>query len=354
MIKIKFSTPVQEIPIIRQTPGSRGVMGNCQFFVNEPVKQADWWVVGEGLAKNERVICPPENTILITQETDLTKEYDQKFVNQFNWVITSNRKIKHPHVILTHQGYGSYLFMSRPEPGQRMEDYQNQFRTYDELESMTEIPKTKLLSVVASEKTRTEGAKLRRDFIVKMKEHFKDKLDIFSNKPGVFSPDTRFNKFKWDSVAPYKYHLAIENSVVPHYWTDKILDAYLAGAYPIYYGHPNVTEYFSPDSMTIIDIKDIPGSIATIENVITGNYYEKHIKDIWDARKLVLEKYNIFQLIADEVKSLPQGRKPKRLYFHTEKTLSFKIKQSLIEKVNKIPVLRDVSKKIYRKYKAFK
>ncbi len=351
MIKVKFTTTFPEMPIIKVTPESKGVVGNCQFFANQEVENPDWWVIVEGLSKKEKAVCPPENTILVTQETDLTKIYDPKFIKQFGWIITCNRKINHPRAIFRDQGYSSYLFMRRRKPGEKFSDWQDNFKSYDYLRAMTDIPKDKLMSVVASHKTRTAGAKARKEFIIKMKEHFKDGLDAFSNLPGVFGPDTKISGIKWNAVAPYKYHLAIENSLVPHYWTDKILDAYLAGAYPIYYGDPSVAEYFPKNSFTMIDINNIEESIKIIEKAISENYCEKYKKEIWEARKLCLEKYNIFAVVADTISSLPSGNKAKKISIRPEKRLSLVIKQKAIEIAQNIPVIYPTVKKIYRTYR---
>ena len=51
MYKIKISTQFPEWPLLRQTPGSKGIWDNCQFFVNQDVEECDMWVVYEGLLK---------------------------------------------------------------------------------------------------------------------------------------------------------------------------------------------------------------------------------------------------------------------------------------------------------------
>lgn len=57
-------------------------------------------------------------------------------------------------------------------------------------------------------------------------------------------------------MSKYKYVLAIENGQCMDYWTEKLADSYLAGCYPIYYGCPNISDYFKQDSMLKVDIRD--------------------------------------------------------------------------------------------------
>jgi hypothetical protein len=68
MYKVKLSTIVPSWPLVRQTPGSKGIWGDYQFFIDQDIEECDFWVVYAGFAKTERALCPPENTILITGE----------------------------------------------------------------------------------------------------------------------------------------------------------------------------------------------------------------------------------------------------------------------------------------------
>lgn len=348
MIKVKFSTGGDsEIPYLRITPGSKGIIGDYQFLIGDDVKEVDWWVVVEGLDKKEQVLCPKENTIFVAMENHFMKNYERRFTNQFAHVVTCHETMRHPHKILTHQGHFSHIGWHRRKEGESLEGFRKRFTTYDQLAGITDIPKPKLLSVVTSHKVNTPGQKLRNRFINEMKKHFGDRMDAFSNRPNVFGPDTKITPDKWDGLAPYKYYLAIENSSVPHYWTSDIGDAYLAGAYPIYYGHPSVTEYFSPDAMTMIDISDIPGSIAIIEKVIADNLFEKRQKEIWEARKLVIEKYTIFHMIAGVIDGLPKGGKPQLITISPETHLRARV----VKMVNQIPFLNRIFSKTYSAYK---
>ena len=109
-----------------------------------------------------------------------------------------------------------------------------------------------------------------------------------------------FNGFddKWDVVAPYKYHIAIENSSYNDYWTEKLADCYIGGAYPIYYGCKNVEKYFDNEALTVIDIHDVNKAIKQIEEVINSNTYETHRYALIKAKNQVLDEYNLFAMLA--------------------------------------------------------
>jgi len=102
---------------------------------------------------------------------------------------------------------------------------------------MHSLPKSKLMSVITSSKDFTEGHQKRLNFVRRLKDYFGEDIDVFGR--GIREVDD-----KWDAISPYKYHIALENSVYPHYWTEKLGDVYLSGAYPIYYGCLNLEDYF--------------------------------------------------------------------------------------------------------------
>ncbi len=53
---------------------------------------------------------------------------------------------------------------------------------------------------------------------------------------------------KIETVGRYRFCLALENSIAPGYVTEKIFDALLAGAVPIYLGAANVGDFVPPNS----------------------------------------------------------------------------------------------------------
>lgn len=287
MIKIKLTTSFPEFPLLRQTLGSKGLWGNCRFFVNQDIEDCDWWVVYDGLLKHEKAQCPPENTILITGDPPGIRKYDKKFLRQFATILTCHRGIKHPNVIYTQQGMPWHV-------GRLVRDDNSVSfsKDYGELKAIKRINKDKLISVISSNKTNTEGHRKRLDFVKRLSGHFGSKLDVFGR--GI-----RDIEDKWDAISGYKYHIALENSACPDYWTEKLSDAFLGAAYPFYYGCPNISDYFPDGALTYIDIADFEGTVSIIEKAIENYQYDKSINDIAKARSLVLDKYNLFPMLCD-------------------------------------------------------
>ena len=67
---------------------------------------------------------------------------------------------------------------------------------------------------------------------------------------------------------------------------------------PIYYGCPNIYDYFPKDSIILIDIFDIENSLKRIKEVIsTPGEYERRLPAIKEARRRVIEEYNLLAMI---------------------------------------------------------
>lgn len=303
MNRIKISILVKW-PLIRQTPHSSGIWDDCVFSIDQKVDECDWWVVCEGLAEEERVVCSRQNTIFITLEPESIKQYSQIFLDQFGLIITSQRCIRHSNIFYSQQGVPWVVGVA---------DFKNlneasTLKSYDELKKNNSFNKQKLLSMVVSNKRGTKGHKERLEFAKSAKKYFGDKLDIFGNGfsgTGFAGIAPIPFEDKWDTIAPYKYHIVVENSRFDDYWTEKLTDCYLAGAYPFYYGCPNIGKYFPTESFTEIDVCNFKEAILKIEETIKKNNYGKFKKEIGEARTAILDKYQLFPMICNLIKKYP-------------------------------------------------
>jgi len=102
--------------------------------------------------------------------------------------------------------------------------------------------KTKLVSMIASNKQMCEGHMKRLQFV----EKFKDKLDFYGRG---------FNEIdcKEDGLRDYMFSVGIENAVYDCYFTEKLTDCFACGTIPIFYGSRGVTKYFNEDGIIFLD-----------------------------------------------------------------------------------------------------
>ena len=95
-------------------------------------------------------------------------------------------------------------------------------------------------------------------------------------------------KGKFDSIEPYEhydFHIAIENSETPHYFSEKIINTLLCGTTPVYWGCKNIDEYFPDNVIHLTGIID--EDIETIKKILANpEKYKKNI-DINKIKKRV-------------------------------------------------------------------
>jgi hypothetical protein len=105
--------------------------------------------------------------------------------------------------------------------------------------------KTKSTSMIASPKIITFGHKLRHAIATK----HADKIDVFGGANG----SKRFGDGVWPNKAEamndYMFSVAIENDSYTTYFTEKITDCFASGTVPIYWGTPDIGNYFDKDGI---------------------------------------------------------------------------------------------------------
>lgn len=275
----------------RQLPDTVPVLDGCEFIFDPECRDYDWLAVydrfpslgGERFSMwRESLACAPENTLFITVEPSSIKSYEAAFLRQFGHVLTGHEpwSIDQPGVIRSQPALKWFY----GDGGQAMKS----------LDSMRlEQPPDKSLdlsTVCSSKKQKHTLHRKRYDFTQRLKAELPG-LDIFGH--GV-----RPMKDKAEALDPYRYHIAIENHRSAHHWTEKISDAFLGWTLPFYYGCTNLADYFPEGSFIEIDIDDFDKTLATIRETIAANSYEKRIELIAEARRLVLERYNLFAVLA--------------------------------------------------------
>jgi len=102
--------------------------------------------------------------------------------------------------------------------------------------------KSKNISFTYSDKQWNPGHKLRHNFAKLLKEK-NATVDHFGSGSG------KHIEFKIDSLKDYRFAIVMENSVQDDYFTEKIIDCFLSGTIPIYWGTKNISKYFDGDGI---------------------------------------------------------------------------------------------------------
>lgn len=305
MYKVKLSIATDNSGCGRQLPSGKLEWKGYQFCINDDTDEADFWVVySKGRRKSETCSVAPENTLFITGEPDSVYHYSSGFVKQFAKVVSCQKNIRHKNIVYDQPAQPWHIGKKSKrdsQTGKEENSLTEYTQTYDSLK-ISNPEKSKLISIISSNKAFTKGHRERIAFVMKLKKHYGDKLDLFG---------WGFNNFenKWDVIAPYKYHIAIENCSLPYYWTEKLADSFLGNAFPFYYGATNVDEYFDNNAFRIINIHDAEGAIKIIDQAIEENLAENNFAYIEKAKQDVLDRYNLFNMIVEHIKGMNHNAK---------------------------------------------
>jgi len=126
--------------------------------------------------------------------------------------------------------------------------------------------KTKLCSMIVSDKVRTEQQQFRVDFA----NSNKDKIDVMGHL-------CKGLQKKEEGLNDYMFSVCMENDTYDTYFTEKVLDAFATGTIPIYKGTRNITKHFNPNGIIFLD--DI-----SIDDLSEDLYYSKleYVKENFD------------------------------------------------------------------------
>lgn len=276
--------------LLRRFPGGVPVWGRCKFIFDPEEADYDWLAVYDDLPRrsekqawhwNEVLPCPRAQSILVTTEPSTIKTYGKRFLAQFGHILTSQEPwvIQHPGVIFSQPAL--LWFYGRTDAR----------GSYERMRDDLPVEKSEVISTVCSSKQQTHTLhKARYDFTQALR-HLLPEMDVFGH--GVRPIDD-----KADALDAYRYHIAIENHVCQHHWTEKLSDAYLGYCLPFYHGCANVEDYFPEDSLIRIDIHQTEESAERICRAIQDKEYEKRLPAIREARRRVHEDFGLFAVLS--------------------------------------------------------
>lgn len=298
-IKVKFLARPKKYTWLHQFPNNTPIWENCTFSFDPDDPDYDWLVVYDDLppVKSERrslreevLKCDKSKTILVTTEPSSIKSYFSDYTDQFGAVLTSQPSwaLRHKNRIYQQPALQWYYGVGS-----------NGAIPFNELERSLREVKSELISVVGSAKQQSHTLHAKRHQFIN---------DIVERCPNIqiYGRDYRPMDDKAEALKQCMFHIAIENEYSPHHWTEKLSDTYIAEAVPIYFGCPNIDEYFPSDSYIRIDI-DRPDKAAEIISALSIAEYEKRLPSVLKAKQKVLYEYNLFPVLTRIINRFDSG-----------------------------------------------
>lgn len=146
--------------------------------------------------------------------------------------------------------------------------------------------KNKLISIIASAKKLLTGHQLRHQII---KEITDKNIDVLGRGYVPFED-------KKDGLLPYYFSIVIENCQEVDYFTEKLSDCFVCETVPIYWGCPNIGDYFNLDGMIIFQTIE---ELQIILDNLTKNHYQNFKVALKENSKTARKLANTNKVIAD-------------------------------------------------------
>jgi len=252
-----------EIPIWSRTEEHPdAVIGVSRYGMEEVKKYNN---VIKGVWVIEPSIMNGENYIQVVNEQ-----------NNFDYIFTHNKEIENK--------IDPKKFVYIPHGG-----------THLRQDDIDIFEKYKLISFIFSNKQWNAGHRLR----FRVYDEFKDKLDCYGS--GV---DNVFMPYKIEGLKNYAFSIVMENMISEDYFTEKILDSFLTGTIPIYYGTSNIDNYFNSDGIikfnTVEELNEVFNSLSiekyqSLIDVVQENFER--------AKKYIFPEKIIFDFIKEKYES---------------------------------------------------
>lgn len=286
MININILTRFNHPNFIHQLDVKR--FGDDYSFYENSEKNIIWdlLVVYEGIKVDRDIKVKEGGLLFISGEPPMASVYPKKFLNQFDFIMSSHPKLRHTNNLLSHPALNWHFGF----------DFKlNQYKyTFGQLVQLQKPIKTKNISVISSNKNMMPGHNKRMKLIETLKNKFSGEIDFFGK--GINPIDD-----KSDAILPYRFHICIENSFINDYWSEKFADPILGYSIPIYIGCKNIKDYFNENSFYNFEITDINGICNLISKIVDTpeKYYKQKINGLEESRRRLLNNYNLFPVLVD-------------------------------------------------------
>jgi hypothetical protein len=203
----------------------------------------------------------------ISNEIITNKNYFDKILSSFSEVLNS---CDNSELFL----YASCWILtdSKKNPISLKKDYYNIF----------DLEKKFKLSHVMSSKNFLPGHNLRHETkeIIKKNRSFE-----------LLFPDSISGNLKYQLFEDSMFHIAIENTKNHNYISEKVVDSFMSYTIPIYWGTPNIVEYFNKDGIIFFNTKE---ELETILDNLSEKDYSKRMDAVIENYRIASEKFGFW------------------------------------------------------------
>lgn len=163
-----------------------------------------------------------------------------------------------------------------------------QSRVPDDIANFYE--KSRKISMISSGKMMSYGHRFRGEIVQAL--YPKYGFDLWGHAYHSFQEKT-------EPLIDYEFNIAVTNSKIDNYFTEILLDCFRLGTIPIFWGCPNIGDYFDLRGMETFD------TIEDLDNVLTNlKPYKEYLKGAKENFFLCREYLNTDDYIANILRKL--------------------------------------------------
>jgi len=147
--------------------------------------------------------------------------------------------------------------------------------------------KSKDVSIILSAKQTTVGHRLRHTVLKTFPT-----LDNF----GFNNPIEK----KITALKDYRFSIVIENCQKDYYFSEKLIDCFMTGTIPIYWGCPSIGEFFDTNGMLIINnVDDLEAAIKSLSEELYTSKLESIKHNFEEAKKYLVADNIIYNKLKE-------------------------------------------------------
>jgi len=146
------------------------------------------------------------------------------------------------------------------------------------------------VSIIASAKQSMIGQKLRHKVIRK----YGNKIEAIAG--GGYQP----LQDKVEALAPFRYSIIIENCRQNYYFSEKLIDCFMTGTIPIYWGCPSIGLFFDKTGMICFEhISELKGIFERVGRDDYESRKKAIERNLTSARQFVYPEYAFWDAVKD-------------------------------------------------------
>ena len=141
--------------------------------------------------------------------------------------------------------------------------------------------KNSIVSTIVSSKKFLPGHQLRHDIVNKFSG-----IDVFGS--GYKPIENKISGLK-----DYRFHIVVENCKKDYYFSEKLIDCFITGTIPIYWGCPSIGDFFDIGGILSFD------TLEELENILNNLSEELYLKKLQSINNNFIKSQDF--IIADDI-----------------------------------------------------